>query len=451
MQQQLAVLCSLLGSKDAPASPAAVVPTLLWQPGLLLPEVTEDSSTVPFNSQQQQQGQQGSEWQEAGSSPLQLLQHQLQELPHALQLPTSLVQHAVLATPELLQLAGSNDATAVAAVETLSCSWLCAGGAATRRQQHQQQLLQLLRCPEQQQRQGRTKRKQSQQLQAPTQEDQLQQGRYIAADALDRAALSCQWWSSSSSSNSFSSPEVQQLPALQQLVVQAPALLVLAAVPGSAVDHQPAEAAAAAAAGATGLSMRLQGLCQQLLDVLQADRQQQQQQAPGSSIAASRWPKRQQQQQQQQLTPSSRISYGELLEQLQATAVLEPCLLSQSPAFVASQLMQLSKLLALHPFGLWQLLLQCPAVLWLTEAQVYNRIRVLSGVLKMPAVQLKDRLTAPGALQVLLMDSSTVRRQGKLLLGQQPVQINTLQQLQQRPQGLLPGWRELAIVESLKR
>jgi hypothetical protein len=447
MQQQLAVLCSLLGSKEAPASPAAVVPLLLWQPGLLLPELMGNSSRVPLSSQQQQQGQQGCSLQTAGSSsnPLQLLQHQLQELPHALQLPGSLVQHAVLAIPELLQLAGSNYTTAAAAaVEALSCSWLCAGGAATRRQQYQQQLLRLLRCPEQQQRQGPTKRKQSQQLQLPSQEDQLQQGRYIAAHALYRAALSCQWWSSSSSS-SFSTPEVQQLPALQQLVMQAPALLVLAAVPGTAVDHRPAEAAASAV-GATGLSMRLQGLCQQLLDVLQAD-QQQQQKAPGGSNAAGSCPK---QQQQEQFTPSSSIGYGELLEQLQATAVLEPCLLSQPPAFVASQLMQLSKLLALHPIHLWQLLLQCPAVLWLTDTQVYNRIRVLSGVLKMPAVQLKERLAVPGALQVLLMDSSTVRKQGKRLLGQQPIQINTLQQLQQRPQGLLPGWRELAIVESLK-
>jgi hypothetical protein len=97
---------------------------------------------------------------------------------------------------------------------------------------------------------------------------------------------------------------------------------------------------------------------------------------------------------------------------------------------------------------MWQLLQQCPAVLWLTEAQVYERIRVLSGVLKMPAAQLRERLAAPGSLQVLLMDTNTIRERGNVLLGQQAVvQQDTLQLLRQRPHALLPGWREPARVQ----
>jgi hypothetical protein len=455
MQQQLAALCCLMGSADAPASPAVVVPLLLWQPSLLLLDVQEQlGGVMPHSSswqqQQQQQIQANLNEQQADSNAILAVQQQLQELSSGLQLPGSLVQQSVLGTPDVLQLVtGSGTHAAAAAAEALAGSWLCADGAAKVRQQYQQHLLHLLRPPVPQQqpqvKQGRQQRAKRKQLQQSGRQDQQQMTKYVAAEALGYAAASCQWWSCSSSN--FSSQEVQHLPGLQQLVVQAPAVPVLAAMSAAVVQQPVYESAAAAAGDGGALGLRLQSLCQQLLAVLQADEQQQQQQQRGADSLPTSRPSSKQQQ-QRRLQQSTAVTYVQLLNQLRTAAVLEPCLLSQPPGFVVSQLLQLSKLLALSPGALWQLLLQCPAVLWLTEAQVYERIRVLSGVLKMPAAKLRERLAMPGALQVLLLEASAIRERGQVLLGQQAdVQQVTLQLLRQQPQALLPGWKERVMVK----
>jgi hypothetical protein len=59
--------------------------------------------------------------------------------------------------------------------------------------------------------------------------------------------------------------------------------------------------------------------------------------------------------------------------------------LVQPPEFVVQQLRQLARSLHLPLDRAWALACGCPGVLWLTQAQLYERIRALCSALCLPA------------------------------------------------------------------
>ena len=457
------------------------MPLLLAQPGLLLghrgtmqqlclQQLSHGQQQQSHEEQQQHLQQPTSLWQQQQQqgdaislTPAEAVQQQLAILSSSLGLSLRLVHELVLRAPDLLVLAAQGEAAVAAAADTLAASWLVAGsrdhqpaaadagaGAAAaasaaagadagvaQRQQYQHELLQLLR-PEQ-----HSKGMQRRAIGGQSNGSAGAVVWYDAAAAVERASLSCQWWSHTQQHQA--QVQVQgagcvQLPGLQQLVLQAPALLVLAAAqtqqgqpashPSSTSATQPptdpliqfhtqsdtqhypgqvptglgnAGATSSSLArmyvadlglGSGGLAGRLQALCDKLMPLLEEDGNQQQQQlvrvqdlqqrheqvrpAGSSSVQQGMQP-----QQQGRKTRSSQSSQQQqqqhqqqqqLLLDLARVAVLEPCLLVQPPGWVYCQLKQLAGALQVTPCAMLSLFLQHPAILWLTQAQVFEQV-----------------------------------------------------------------------------
>jgi hypothetical protein len=437
IQQQLVALCSIMG---AASQPERVVPLLLWRPGLLLlPDAQEPQDQATSHAgwqlgQQQEQEQQREEQQQEQQQQLlanlqQDVQHQeqqqaapatvdavaqsLQHLTCVLGVPADIIHALVTRAPDLLQLGAAGPSAVSAAAASLEGSWLLGAAAGLQqRQQYQHELLQLLQ-PQQYSR-GMKRRK-------------LGQGRvgtaagwYTAVQAVEEEVLRCQWWADTQ--------QQQQQLGLQQLVLQAPGLLVLSAArqAEAGVHQQHSAAADAGRAGGysepdvegapAGLTARLQLLCDELLLMLersnqhmeqQQQQQQQQQQAwqgsPGS-------PRSQPLQQQQDPHWWQQQQQQELAVALQKAAVLEPCILTRPPGWVAMQLQQLAAALQVPPIDMLRLLVAYPCLLWLTQDQIFEQIRVLCGILKLPTREVKHLLTKADATQLLLLHPEAVKK-----------------------------------------
>jgi hypothetical protein len=347
VQQQHAVLARLF---QCESQPARLAPLLLWQPSLLLAEQQQQASQEAWQQQQQPGGVQTVD-------SLAGVQQRVTQLAASLQLPGSLILQAVLDVPDVLAL--SQPATA-AVLTALASSWLADAEALRARQQYRGQLLQALKPPQSNGRQGRKGRGSRQ---AAAQQQSLLQHTpsldwFAAAELQERAAVGCQWWEQ----------QQQDLPAVQQLMLQAPGLLVLQARSGS-----------------DGLDARLLQLAshlqQQAVDQLHHQQDQ-----------------------------------GQWLSQVQRLAVLEPRALSHPPGFVGAQLQQLARSLQLPLAEAWALVQGCPGLLWLTQAQLFQRIRVLCGVLGVPARSIGRQTVVCNSPWLLLLPPRVLKQQGGMLL-----------------------------------
>lgn len=396
VQQQLTALCSVMGV--AAGQPDRVVPLLLWKPALLL----LDAAQPP--PQRQPQPQPHLQEADTHNDPVAAVGMQIDTLASVLQLPGSVVQELVLRAPDLLHLAAGGPAAVAAAEAALNHSWLLGGcsqqqrgakeeeegqelvGGVPQRQQYQQQLLQLLR-PWQYSRIAKKRR--VKQPQGSSSSGSVVgvsaaaspggAGWYDAVHAAEAAVVSCQWWADVTQSQQQQQGDLSAQ--RQQLLLQAPALLVLAAGDGVL----PAEDSQSGCA----LDHRVQQLSDQLSQLLVDNNEE-----GGVDDGA---------QQQQQELPHTAV------KQL---AVLEPCVLMRPPGWVASQLQQLAAALKVPVSTIVGLFCKHPALLWLTQAQVFERVRVLCGVLKLPAGNVKQLLVgqSPGAAQLLLMHPEAVKR-----------------------------------------
>jgi hypothetical protein len=424
--------------------------------------------------QQQQQGEGAAAAVGAAPRPLTAVStigHQLHVLSAALSLPPATVQGLAVGVPDLLQLAAAGPDAVAAAVARLSRSWLMEPDVAVQqRQQYQQELVQLLQPSRYSNVAKKRKVRQVQESAAA--------GWYEAAQAVDACVLSCQWWSDAQ--------QQQQLPPLQQLVHQAPALLALVAAEGVQMGHPEGQQHAAAAEGQAarqswrppdekvavdtwGLAARLHSLCYQLQQLVdkkqQAQHQHQQpfdigpaqtkaqsstQHQPGSQELHTRQqpnqkmphhlqhqqqhqPQQQQQQQQQQQADK------ELSASVCQAAVLEPCILTQPPGWVVNQLQQLSAALQIPTQCMLSLWLHHPSILWLTQGQVFEQVRVLCGVLRLPAQQLKELVAQPDAVLLLLVKPEALKKGFKTAAKAAGGDGALRSVLRQHPAALLPG------------
>jgi hypothetical protein len=273
------------------------------------------------------------------------------------------------------------------------------GAAVQRRQQYQQQLVQVLQP---QRYSNVAKRRKVRHPGGHTGSEAA--GWYDAAQAVEAAVVGCQWWD-----KPLSPPSAQQqhLSALQQLVLQAPGLLVLTAAGAAASEPQQVDAAGG------GLEARLQALCDQLQQLLD------------SSEDAH-----QSAQQQRQL-----------LADVRHAAVLEPCILTQPPGWVVSQLQQLSGALQVPAHSMVSLWLQHPCILWLTQAQVFEQVRVLCGLLSRQAQQVKQLLLAqPDAVLLMLVRPEALKKGFAVAAREAEGGAGALASvLQKHPAALLPG------------
>lgn len=208
---------------------------------------------------------------------------------------------------------------------------------------------------------------------------------------------------------------------LQQLVLQAPGLLVLTASASAAVAEEPQPAGPLShdlggvgeqvdAAGGR-LAARLQVLCNQLQQLLDSGDDYQQLQQPGWLLAAVRH-----------------------------AAVLEPCILTQPPGWVVMQLQQLSGALQVPAHSMLSLWLQHPCILWLTQAQVFEQVRVLCGLLSLPARQVKQLLAQPDAVLLMLVRPEALKKGFVVAAREAAGGHGALASvLRQQPAALLPG------------
>jgi hypothetical protein len=215
-------------------------------------------------------------------------------------------------------------------------------------------------------------------------------------------------------------------------------LLVLAAAHQAEAGVHQQQSAVAEANGAggysepasvgapAGLTDRLQLLCDELLLVL--DRSNQYLEEQEEQQYQEQYQQQQQQQQQrrrqawqgspgnsrhQQLQQQHHLWWQqeqELAVALQKAAVLEPCILTRPPGWVAVQLQQLAGALQVPPSDMLLLFLAHPCLLWLTQDQIFDQIRVLCGVLRLPVREVKRLLTQADAAQLLLLHPEAVKK-----------------------------------------
>lgn len=497
MQQQLSHLCSVMGCSGRPAE---VVPLLLWQPKLLLmpheahqqqttssssSRVTGGSGLLAAGPQQQQQQQMFVQEHAVGVDSVEQVNQQLQRLQQQLQLPQALVQVMVLRTPRVLELCssinngGSSSSAssssvvgdknseegftdrgrgqvtalqpAAAAAAHLFSSWLCASEAALQRSKCQERLLQLMtvKAAKDRKRQQQRAGPSSQQQQHEVQWLPVGVCRYMAADAQSYHTASCQWWVRRDLLQ-----QQLQLPLLQQVLLQAPDLLLLAAAAADQAAGKSPTAVSAAPqvirdaggiyAATDTLEARLHSLCQELDRVLHASEQQQQ--PPMQSIKQGGVL-------QNDRASNKQASADDLLQQVQAAAVLEPNLIAQPPSLVASQVAQLSRVMLLTPKQLLTAAQHCPAVLWLTGRQVFERVRVLCGIMRLPAPQVRQKLLDPIVLPVLLLGADDLRGSFRAVIevgaACEGSEERARQFVRDRPELLLPG--KLQLVSKLLR
>jgi hypothetical protein len=396
-----------------------------------------------MDEQQQQQQEQPQEQQQQWFAAAGVARR-LQDLSTGLGLPYSCMQELVLRAPDLLQLAAAGPEAIAAAASALSSSWLLAPASAVHgRQQYQRQLLQLLQP--QLYSKGLRKRRVKQQ-------EQHAGGWYDAAQASEDAGLQCQWWRQPQPQQP---QQQQQLSPFQQLVLQAPALLALAgqqSQQATALQDSQMRLPAwqPAARRAAELDLRLQLLCDQLLPLLLQDT------AAAAALQGLRLPAQQgghqQHQGRQQQSPQFGVEpeqqpalytgqqqHQQMTAALEHAAALEPCLLVQSPDWVVVQLQKLSAALQVPLASMVLLFLQRPGLLWLTQAQVFEQVRVLCGVFMLPAQQVKQLVATPDAAPLLLMHQEAVKLNFIAAAAAAGGQAKLRQKLLQRPELLLPG------------